>query len=67
MALQEPLYTLRQETQAAFDEAKFLEKRWKELEKEQREVYQVCYPLATYYLVPNLLTPPPSALPRSSF
>ncbi|KAJ7600773.1 hypothetical protein C8J56DRAFT_813668 [Mycena floridula] len=39
-ALQERLYELRAQTQAAFDEAKGLEKRWKELEKEQREVYQ---------------------------
>ncbi|KAG2009949.1 hypothetical protein CC2G_012816 [Coprinopsis cinerea AmutBmut pab1-1] len=40
LALQQPLYKLREETQAAFDEAKALEKRWLELEKEQREVYQ---------------------------
>ncbi|KAF6757593.1 hypothetical protein DFP72DRAFT_809188 [Ephemerocybe angulata] len=40
VTLQEPLYNLRAETQAAFDDAKALEKRWKELEKEQKEVYQ---------------------------
>ncbi|KAJ3550889.1 hypothetical protein NMY22_g152 [Coprinellus aureogranulatus] len=40
LAHQESLYKLRAETQAAFDEAKALEKRWKELEKEQKEVYQ---------------------------
>lgn len=42
-ALQTTLYNLRGETQAAFDDAKFLEKRWKELEREQKEVYQVCF------------------------
>ncbi|XP_006462609.1 hypothetical protein AGABI2DRAFT_193713 [Agaricus bisporus var. bisporus H97] len=38
--LQQPLYNLRSETQDAFDEAKSLEARWKELEKEQRDLYQ---------------------------
>ena len=41
MALQESLYQLRSETQEAFDEAKALELKWKDLEREQREVYQV--------------------------
>ena len=41
LALQDPLYALRSETQEAFDRAKQLEARWKEIEKEQREVYQV--------------------------
>ncbi|KAF9533058.1 hypothetical protein CPB83DRAFT_758248 [Crepidotus variabilis] len=40
VALQQRLYDLRSETKEAFDEAKRLEARWKELEKEQREVYQ---------------------------
>ncbi|THH28706.1 hypothetical protein EUX98_g5484 [Antrodiella citrinella] len=40
LTLQEPLYTLRSETKEAFDEAKQLEARWKEVEREQREVYQ---------------------------
>ncbi|KAL6304401.1 hypothetical protein BKA93DRAFT_783822, partial [Sparassis latifolia] len=40
LALQDSLYKLRTETQEAFDEAKALEKRWKDLEKEQKEVYQ---------------------------
>ncbi|KAG5648363.1 hypothetical protein DXG03_004935 [Asterophora parasitica] len=40
LRLQESLYKLRSDTQEAFDEAKALEKRWKELEKEQRDVYQ---------------------------
>ncbi|KAJ6477337.1 hypothetical protein C8R47DRAFT_646575 [Mycena vitilis] len=40
LALQEPLYKLRAETQAAFDDAKNLEARWKDVEREQREVYQ---------------------------
>ncbi|KAH9924285.1 uncharacterized protein BXZ73DRAFT_50508 [Epithele typhae] len=39
-ALQEPLYQLRGQTQEAFDRAKGLEARWKEVEKEQRDVYQ---------------------------
>ncbi|KXN88108.1 hypothetical protein AN958_07567 [Leucoagaricus sp. SymC.cos] len=41
LALQQHLYDLRSETKDAFDEAKRLEARWKELEKEQRDVYQV--------------------------
>lgn len=41
LALQEPLYQLRSDTKEAFDDAKHLEARWKELEREQREVYQV--------------------------
>ncbi|EIW59713.1 uncharacterized protein TRAVEDRAFT_167218 [Trametes versicolor FP-101664 SS1] len=40
LAYQEDLYRLRSETQEAFDSAKSLEARWKELEKEQREAYQ---------------------------
>ncbi|KAF8158208.1 hypothetical protein B0H34DRAFT_445409 [Crassisporium funariophilum] len=40
LALQQRLYDLRTETKDAFDEAKSLEARWKELEKEQKEVYQ---------------------------
>jgi ESCRT-I complex subunit VPS37 len=42
LALQEQLYKLRSDTKEAFDEAKRLEARWKELEREQKEVYQVC-------------------------
>jgi ESCRT-I complex subunit VPS37 len=38
--LQQRLYALRSETKDAFDEAKRLETRWKEVEKEQKEVYQ---------------------------
>ncbi|KAG6820701.1 hypothetical protein H0H93_012754 [Arthromyces matolae] len=40
LRLQESLYQLRSETQEAFDEAKSLEARWKDIEKEQKEVYQ---------------------------
>lgn len=39
--MQENLYKLRSETKEAFDKAKSLEARWKEIEKEQRDVYQV--------------------------
>ena len=39
--MQDSLYKLRDETKTAFDEAKSLEARWKDLEREQREVYQV--------------------------
>lgn len=42
MTLQDSLYRLRAETKDAFDEAKALEARWKDLEREQKEVYQVC-------------------------
>ncbi|KAL7280082.1 hypothetical protein ACG7TL_006497 [Trametes sanguinea] len=40
LAYQDDLYKLRSETQEAFDRAKGLEARWKEIEKEQRDVYQ---------------------------
>lgn len=40
LALQQQLYNLRSETKDFFDEAKKLESRWKELEKEQRDIYQ---------------------------
>ncbi|ESK95763.1 williams-beuren syndrome critical region [Moniliophthora roreri MCA 2997] len=40
LSTQDSLYALRAETQAAFDEAKALEARWKDLEKEQRDIYQ---------------------------
>lgn len=40
LALQQQLYNLRSETKDLFDEAKKLESRWKELEKEQRDIYQ---------------------------
>ncbi|PBK97713.1 hypothetical protein ARMGADRAFT_922664 [Armillaria gallica] len=40
LTLQDSLYALRSETKEAFDESKALETRWKELEKEQKDVYQ---------------------------
>ncbi|KAI0769043.1 hypothetical protein BD413DRAFT_87467 [Trametes elegans] len=40
LAYQDDLYRLRSETQEAFDKSKGLEARWKEIEKEQRDVYQ---------------------------
>ncbi|KAK0439745.1 hypothetical protein EV421DRAFT_1818124 [Armillaria borealis] len=40
LTLQDSLYALRSETKEAFDESKALEARWKELEKEQKDVYQ---------------------------
>ncbi|KAJ7212016.1 hypothetical protein GGX14DRAFT_564510 [Mycena pura] len=40
LSLQEPLYKLRADTKEAFDDARNLEARWKEVEREQREVYQ---------------------------
>jgi len=45
LSFQQQLYDLRSETKAAFDDAKALEARWKELEKEQKEVYQVSWQL----------------------
>ncbi len=39
--MQDDLYRVRAETQKAFDDAKTLEARWDEVEREQREVYQV--------------------------
>jgi len=41
LALQDELYRLRSQTKDAFDEAKTLEARWAELQREQKEVYQV--------------------------
>ena len=41
LSLQDRLYQLRSETKEAFDEAKALEAQWKELDREQRELYQV--------------------------
>jgi len=38
--LQDSLYALREDTKAAFDEAKALEARWKEIDREQKELYQ---------------------------
>jgi hypothetical protein len=43
IALQDALYKLRSETKDAFDEAKALEARWTELQREQKEVYQVLH------------------------
>ncbi|TFK52593.1 hypothetical protein OE88DRAFT_1734565 [Heliocybe sulcata] len=40
LALQESLYKLRSDTKAAFDDARALEARSKELEREQRDMYQ---------------------------
>lgn len=53
LALQQDLYRLRSETQAAFDEAKSLERRWSDLEREQREVYQVLLFLLITPLLPS--------------
>ncbi len=44
LALQDELYNLRSETKDAFEEAKALEARWTELQREQKEVYQVLHP-----------------------
>jgi ESCRT-I complex subunit VPS37 len=41
LALQDGLYKLRSEAKDAFDDAKALEARWTELQREQKEVYQV--------------------------
>ena len=49
LALQQDLYKLRSDTKNAFDEAKSLEARWKDLEREQREIYQVTTPAHTLY------------------
>ncbi|KAG6326405.1 hypothetical protein ID866_12684, partial [Astraeus odoratus] len=40
LSLQDSLYQLRSEAKEAFDEAKALEARWKEVEREQKELYQ---------------------------
>ncbi|KAK0187965.1 hypothetical protein F5146DRAFT_735797 [Armillaria mellea] len=40
LTLQDSLHALRSETKEAFEESKALEARWKELEKEQKDVYQ---------------------------
>ncbi|KAI0056091.1 hypothetical protein BV25DRAFT_1814670 [Artomyces pyxidatus] len=40
LSLQDGLYKLRSETKEAFDDAKALEARWAELQREQKDVYQ---------------------------
>ncbi|TDL23303.1 hypothetical protein BD410DRAFT_897743 [Rickenella mellea] len=40
LSLQERLYALRQETNDAFTEAKSLEARWAQVDREQKELYQ---------------------------
>ncbi|THH20094.1 hypothetical protein EW146_g1205 [Bondarzewia mesenterica] len=40
LSAQNDLYKLRSDTKEAFDEAKALEARWAELQREQKEVYQ---------------------------
>jgi len=40
LALQDDLYRMRSETQDAFDEARSLQARWRELDREQKELYQ---------------------------
>ena len=49
MALQDEVYRLRNETKEAFDRSKALEARWRQLEKEQRDVYQVCPQLSIFH------------------
>lgn len=45
LTLQDELYKLRAETQEAFDDAKSQQARQKELDREQKELYQVCIPI----------------------
>ncbi|ETW81694.1 hypothetical protein HETIRDRAFT_318186 [Heterobasidion irregulare TC 32-1] len=40
LSVQDEVYRMRSETKDAFDEAKALEARWAELEREQKEVFQ---------------------------
>ncbi|KAI0031061.1 hypothetical protein K488DRAFT_79283 [Vararia minispora EC-137] len=40
LSLQSELYKLRSDTKVVFDEAKALEARWAELQREQRDLYQ---------------------------
>ena len=42
LALQDEVYRLRHETQEAFTNAKTLLAKQKDLDREQRELYQVC-------------------------
>ena len=44
LALQDEPYILRSEAKDAFDEAKALGARWTELQRKQKEVYQVLLP-----------------------
>lgn len=41
LALQDAVYALRSDTQAAFDDSKQLQAKWLQLEREQKEVFQV--------------------------
>ena len=42
--MQDDLFKLRGETQTVYNDAKTLEARWAELQREQKELYQVRYP-----------------------
>jgi ESCRT-I complex subunit VPS37 len=56
LALQEELYQLRYLTQEAFNGAKTLGARWSELEKEQRDVHQVCHSIISVQsIVKNMI------------
>jgi hypothetical protein len=51
LSLQNDLYKLRSDTKTVFDEAKALEARWAELQREQKDLYQVrttVFPIASF-------------------
>ena len=56
LALQDELYRLRSEAKDAFDEAKALGARWTELQREQKEVYQVALRTVLSILIALILT-----------
>jgi hypothetical protein len=56
LALQDELYRLRSEAKDAFDEAKALGAKWTELQREQKEVYQVRPPDCASILKTLILT-----------
>ena len=52
--MQDDLFKLRGETQTVYNDAKTLEARWAELQREQKELYQVRYPSILWSNYANL-------------
>ena len=53
--MQEQLYRLRTETKEAYDDAKSQEARFREIEKEQRDLFQVCSFFINFCIELNLI------------
>ena len=56
LTLQDELYRLHSREKNAFDEAKALEARWTEVQREKKEVYQVLLPYCSSVVKALILT-----------